>query len=134
MPAVEHRRVHAHTQSARAAWLAIAITPVVWFVVIFVGFASGENASGSPVLASAWASLVSAAAPAVAVVLAVRAARAGDWSGKIAAVVSAVLLVATFVFLPVLVISMGPGWFIALAVVVVTLGVLEWRSRHEPSP
>ncbi len=134
MPAVEHRPAHAHTQSARGAWLAIAVTPVVWFVVIFVGFASGEDTSGSPVLASAWASLVSAAAPAAAAVLAVRAARAGDRSGKAAAVVAAVLLVATFAFLPVLVISMGLGWIIALVVVAVTLGVLEWRSQRKPSP
>lgn len=104
VPAVERRPEHIHTQSASGAWLAIAVAPVVWLVVIVAGLASGENAAGSPVLASAWASLV-----------------------------SAVLLVATFVFLPVLVISMGLGWIIALVVVAVTLGLLEWRSRRKPS-
>ena len=134
VPAVEHRPEHVHTQSARGAWLAVAVTPVVWLAIIVAGFASGEDGAGSPVLAAAWASLVSAAAPAAAVALGVRAARAGDRSGKMAAVAAAVLLMATFVFLPVLVISMGPGWVIALAVVAVALGVLEWRSRRKPSP
>jgi hypothetical protein len=49
-------------------------------------------------------------------------------------VVSVLLLLGTFVWLPLAVISMGLGWFIAFALVAVVLGLFEWRFRNKPLP
>jgi hypothetical protein len=112
------------------AWIAVALAPVGWVLGIVLAFLSGEGqAKGiGPVTVGILGVLLFVAPPATAVVLAVRAARAGHRSGKIAVVVSGLLLGVTLILTLVL------GW-IALVVIVVAavLVVLGTRSRYKPA-
>jgi hypothetical protein len=73
--------------------------------------------------------LLFAAAPATAVVLAVKAARAGHRSGRIALVVAGLLLLATLL----LTLLLGRIGLVVVAVVAV-LVLVGVRSRNTPSP
>ncbi len=98
---------------------------------IFLAFLSGEGeAKGvGPVTVGILGVLLFAAVPATAVVLAVKAARAGHRSGRIALVVSGTLLAATL-FLTLLL-----GWIGLVVTAVVAVLVFAWaRPRSKPPP
>ena len=107
---------------ARWAWVAVALTPAGWMLGIFLAFLSGEGeAEGiGPVTVGILGVLLFAAVPATAVVLAVKAARAGHRSGRIALVVSGSLLAATL-FLTLLL-----GWIGLVVTAVVAMLVFAW--------
>ncbi len=136
MTALKHRRPDASKEparSVRSAWIAVALVPAGLVVGLAAALIGGEGPGG--VAGALFLSLLSLAAPTVAVILATQAVRAGQRSAGIALVVAGLLLlVVTFVWLPLLVISVGTGWFIALAVVAAVLAVFGWRSRSKPSP
>ncbi len=116
---------------ARWAWIAMALTPAGWVSGIVLAFLSGEGGAKGvgPVTAGLLGVLLFVAAPATAVVLAVRAARAGHRSGRIAEMVSGSLLVVTL-FLTLLL-----GWIGLVVTAVVAVLVLAWaRPRNGPSP
>ncbi len=115
------------TSKARAAqtlaawaWAAVGLTPVGWFY----GFMSiayshlGDVTDRNTMFGGV---VLFAVAPTIAFVLAVYAARAGQRSGKIAVIVSGLLLLATLVFLTLV------YWWIGLPVTgVVAVLVLAW--------
>jgi hypothetical protein len=116
---------------ARWAWIAVALTPAGWALGIVLAFLSGEGGAKGigPVTAGLLGVVLFVAAPAAAVMLAVRAARAGHRSGRIAEMVSGSLLVATL-FLTLLL-----GWIGLAVTAVVAALVFAWaRPRHKPSP
>ncbi len=123
----------APVRSARPAWIALALVPVGIALSIIWGFA-GETSTGAGGgdIGGALPSLVALAAPTAAVILAAGPARSKSRSGVIALTVAGLLLIATFAWLAIGVISMGAGWFTALAVVVTVLAVFAWLSRHAP--
>ena len=130
MSVTKRRPVHAG-RLARWAWIAVALTPAGWVLGIVLAFLSGEGeAKGiGPVTLGILGILLFVAAPAAAVVLAVKAARAGHRSGRIAVMVSGSLLLATLV-LTLLLVRIG-----LIVVAVVTVLVLIWaRPRNKPSP
>ena len=109
---------------AALAWAAVALTPFGWFCG-FLAIAYSHLGDVTDVGMMTEGVVLFTGAPAVAVVLAIQAARAGHRSGKIAAVVSGLLLLATIAFL-----TWGIWWIgLAVAAVVAVL-VLAWmRSR-----
>ena len=130
MSVTKRRPVHAG-RLARWAWIAVALTPAGWVLGIVLAFLSGEGeAKGiGPVTLGILGILLFVAAPAAAVVLAVKAARAGHRSGRIAVMVSGSLLLAT------LVLTLLLGRIGLIVVAVVTVLVLIWaRLRNKPSP
>jgi len=131
MSVLKHRSAPADTL-ARWAWIAVALTPAGW--VIFVVLASlsseGEAKGAGPVIVGLLGIFLFAAAPATAVVLAVKAARAGHRSGRIAAAVSGSLLAVAALCLPLL---FGLIGLVVTAVVAVL--VFVWaRPRNKASP
>jgi hypothetical protein len=134
MTIVGHRP-RAGSREALWAWIAVALVPAGLILGAVAGLLWGENPGAT---GGAWAlpsSLLSLAAPTAAVImLAIRAARAGERSGRAAVVVSVLLLAGTCACPPIGVVSMGLGWFIPLAVMVAVLGLSEWRSRSKPLP
>ncbi len=132
--AVQHRPPQAGSRSAQRAWVAVALTPVGWFLAAIAGFAWAEAPAGG---VATWSlgtlpyALLGVIAPTAAVILAIRAARAGERSGKIAVAVSALLLLGTLVVLG---LDFTLGWIIALVMVVAALAVFWWRSRHKGLP
>lgn len=135
MAAVKHRPPQASNRSARRAWVAVALTPVGLILALVAGFAWAEAPAGGTApwsLGTVPVALLAVAAPTAAVILAIGAARAGERSGRTAAVVSVLLLLGMFVLL-------GVGGFflgsiIALVLVAAVLGVFGWRSRHNRLP
>lgn len=130
MSAWKRRPVYGETL-ARWAWIAVALTPAGWMLGISLAFLSGEGeAKGAgPVTAGILGILLFAAVPATAVVLAVKAARAGRRSGRIALAVSGSVLAATL-FLTLLL-----GWIGLVVTAVVALLVFAWaRPRSKPPP
>ncbi len=116
---------------ARWAWTAAALTPAGWVSGIALAFLSGEGgATGAgPVTVGLLGVLLFVAAPAAAVVLAVRAARAGHRSGRILEIVSGALLVAT------LLLTLLLGWIGLVVTAAVTALVFAWaRPRGKPAP
>lgn len=114
---------------ALGAWIAVALTPAGWVLGIVLAFLAGEG--GAKVIGAVTVGLVGVllfvAAPATAVVLAVRAARAGHRSGKIAEMVSGLLLLATL-FLTLLL-----GWIGMVVTAVLAVLVFAWarpRTKH----
>ncbi len=132
MTAVQHRPPQAASRSARWAWVAVALTPVGWFLGVLAGFAWAE-APGATGGTATWSLgtvpyvLLGVIAPTAAVILAIRAARAGERSGRVAVAVSVLLLLGTFV---VAFLDFTLGWIVALVLVVAVLAVFGWRSRH----
>jgi hypothetical protein len=108
----------AHTDNlAAGAWAAVALTPFGWFFgALAVAFSNeGDHPIVSQMIMGV---LLFVAAPTSAFVLAVHAARAGHRSGKIAVVVSGLLLLATLVCT--LLVRLPNGWWwIGLAVTAV---------------
>jgi hypothetical protein len=108
----------AHTGNlAAGAWAAVAVTPFGWFFgALAVAFSNeGDHPIVSQMIMGV---LLFVAAPTSAFVLAVHAARAGHRSGKIAVVVSGLLLLATLVCT--LLVRLPNGWWwIGLAVTAV---------------
>jgi hypothetical protein len=130
MSALKRRPGHGETL-ARWAWIAVALTPAGWMLGILLAFLSGEGeAKGvGPVTVGILGVLLFAAVPATAVALAVKAARAGHRSGRIALVVSGSLLAATL-FLTLLL-----GWIGLVVTAVVAVLVTAWaRPRGTPPP
>jgi hypothetical protein len=117
-------RSHAETLAAWT-WAAVALTPVGWFCG-FLAVAYSHLGDVVDVNQEITGFLLFVTAPTSAFILAVYAARAGHRSGKIAVIVSGLLLLATIV-LPLL----YGGWIgLAVAAVVAVL-VLAWvRSRR----
>jgi hypothetical protein len=107
------------------AWAAVALTPFGWFFG-FLAIAYSHLGDVTDVSMMTGGVVLFAGAPAVAVVLAVQAARAGHRSGRIAVVLSGLLLLATIVFLS------WEIWWIGLTVAAVAaVLVLAWtRSRR----
>jgi hypothetical protein len=135
MTALQHRRPDVSRLPARlvrSAWIAMALVPAGLAFGVVLSLLGGERPGG--VAGALVLSLVSLAAPAAAVILAAQAVRAGQRSAKVALVVAGVLLVMAFAWLPLVIISTGSGWIIALAVVVAVLGLFAWRSHSHPSP
>ncbi|HVM65488.1 MAG TPA: hypothetical protein VMU14_11550 [Acidimicrobiales bacterium] len=130
MTALEHQNPRTEGRLALRAWIAVAMIPVGWMLVLVAGFAGGEGEHAGTALASVLPALVALAAPTAAVLLGVGAARARQRTGWAAAWAAGVLLVATAVLLPVLVISPSIGWGIAVVVVVAVLAFFEWRYRR----
>jgi hypothetical protein len=130
MTVSKRRRTHAD-RLAVGTWIAVASTPLGWALGIVLAFVSGEGEARGigPVTVGILGVLLFVAVPAAAVVLAVRAARAGYRSGRTAVAVSGSLLLVTL-FLTLL---LGPLGLVvtAVAAVLVFVGV---RSRNKPSP
>ena len=128
---VSKRRLTHAERLALGAWTAVASTPFGWALGITRSFLGGEGeAKGiGLVTLGILGVLLFAVAPATAVILAVRAARAGYRSGRIAVVVSGLLLLATLV-LTLLVGSLG----LVVAAVVAVLVAAWVRPRDKPSP
>jgi hypothetical protein len=124
-PSLEHRPRAGRL--AVWAWIAVALTPVGWALGIVLAFLSGEGeAEGvGPVALGMLGVLLFVAAPAIAVILAVRAARAGPRSGRPAVVVSGLLLLATLV----LTLLLGRIGLVVVVAVVALLGFVESRPR-----
>ena len=116
----------AHTDnSAAGAWAAVALTPVGWFFG-FLNIAYSHLGDVVDVNQLITGLLLFVAAPTSAVILAVHAARAGHRSGRIAVVVSGLLLLATLV-----VILLNGGWIgLAVTAVVAALVLAGVRSRR----
>ena len=115
------------------AWAAVALTPFGWFFgVLAVAYSHlGDAVDVSQLIAG---HLIFVTAPTSAFVLAVCAARAGHRSGKIAVVVTGLLLLATLLFS-----AWETGGWINLVVIavmaVVAMLVFAWtRSRSKPPP
>jgi hypothetical protein len=106
------------------AWAAVGLTPAGWFYgLVAVAYSHlGDVTDASMMLGGV---VLFAAAPASAFILAVYAARAGHRSGKIAVIVSGLLLLVTLGFLT------WAYWWAGLPVTgVVAVLVLAWvRSR-----
>ncbi len=118
-----------------AAWVAVALTPVGLFLAVVAGFAWAEApASGiaTSSLGTVPAALLAVIAPTAAVIMAIRAARAGERSGRIALAVSVLLLLGMLVWLGLGFFSLG--WIIALVMVAAVLAVFGWHSRHNRLP
>lgn len=127
------RRPDVSCRSARPAWIAIPLVPVGLALGVAVSLLDGEgNGSSAGGFAGLGPAVLSVAAPTAAVILAVRAASAGQPSARVAVAIAWLLLVGTFVVLPIAVISLGAGWIIALVAVVAVLGMYGWRHRNKP--
>ena len=111
---------------AALAWAAVALTPVGWFYG-FLAVAYSHLGDVTDVGMMTGGVVLFAAAPTSAFILAVYAARAGHRSGKIAVIVSGLLLLATLVVTFVFTLMNGEwiGLAVAMAVVVAVL-VLAW--------
>ena len=94
---VSKRRLTHAGRLAVGAWIAVASTPLGWALGIGLAFLSGEGEARGigPVTVGILGVLLFVAAPAAAVILAVRAARAGYRSGRMVVAVSGSLLVVT---------------------------------------
>ena len=102
------------------AWAAVGLTPVGWFYsVMAIGYSHLGDVTDTDMMFGGV--VLFAVAPAIAFILAVYAARAGHRSGKIAVVVSGLLLLATLVVLA------WVSWWAGLAVTgVVAVLVPAW--------
>ena len=111
---------------AALAWAAVALTPVGWFYG-FLAFAYSHLGDVPDVGMMTGGIALFAAAPTSAFILAVYAARAGHRSGKVAVVVSGLLLLATIVVTVVFALMNGKwiGQAVAMAAVAAVL-VLAW--------
>ena len=111
---------------AALAWAAVALTPVGWFYG-FLAFAYSHLGDVTDVGMMTGGVALFAAAPTSAFILAVYTARAGHRSGKIAVIVSGLLLLATLAATFVFTLMNGEwiGQAVAMAVVVAVL-VLAW--------
>jgi hypothetical protein len=111
---------------AALAWAAVALTPVGWFYG-FLAFAYSHLGDVTDVGMMTGGVVLFAAAPTSAFILAVYAARAGHRSGKIAVIVSGLLLLATLTVTFVFALMNGEwiGQAVAMATVVAVL-VLAW--------
>ena len=111
---------------AALAWAAVALTPVGWFYG-FLAFAYSHLGDVTDVGMMTGGVALFAAAPTSAFILAVYAARAGHRSGKVAVVVSGLLLLATIVVTFVFALMNGEwiGQAVAMAAVAAVL-VLAW--------
>jgi hypothetical protein len=112
---------HARAETLAAlAWAAVALTPVGWFWG-FLAIAYSHLGDVTDVDMMTTGVVLFAIAPTSAFILAVYAARAGHRSGKIAVIVSGLLLLATLAFLTWVL------WWIGLSVTaVVAVLVLAW--------
>jgi hypothetical protein len=110
---------HAQTLAAWA-WSAVALTPAGWFYgVLSVAYSHLGDVTDIGMMAGGI--VLFAAAPTSAFILAVHAARAGHRSGKIAVILSGLLLLATIALMVVY-----GGWTgVAVAAVIMVL-VLAW--------
>ena len=129
MSALKRRPAHADIL-ARWAWIAVALTPAGWVLGVVLAFLSGEGEAKTtgPVILGTLGILLFVAAPATAVILAVKAARAGHRSGRIAVMVSGSLLLAT------LVLTLLLGGVGLIVVAVVTVLVFVWARPHNKPP
>ena len=111
---------------AALAWAAVALTPVGWFYG-FLAFAYSHLGDVPDVGMMTGGIALFVAAPTSAFILAVYAARAGHRSGKVAVVVSGLLLLATIVVTVVFALMNGKwiGQAVAMAAVAAVL-VLAW--------
>ena len=111
---------------AALAWAAVALTPVGWFYGS-LAFAYSHLGDVPDVGMMTGGIALFAAAPTSAFILAVYAARAGHRSGKVAVVVSGLLLLATIVVTVVFALMNGKwiGQAVAMAAVAAVL-VLAW--------
>jgi hypothetical protein len=111
---------------AALAWAAVALTPVGWFYG-FLAFAYSHLGDVTDVGMMTGAVALFAAAPTSALILAIYAARAGHRSGKIAVIVSALLVLATLAVTFVFALMNGEwiGQAVAMVAVVAVL-VLAW--------
>jgi hypothetical protein len=118
---------------AALAWAAVALTPVGWFYGS-LAFAYSHLGDVPDVGMMTGGIALFAAAPTSAFILAVYAARAGHRSGKVAVVVSGLLLLAILLFSA----WKTSGWInvtvIAVMAVVAVLGFAWARSRIKPPP
>lgn len=111
---------------AALAWAAVALTPVGWFYgLLAIAYSHMGDVTDVGMMTGGVA--LFAAAPASAFILAVYAARAGHRSGKIAVMVSGLLLLATLTVTFVYTLMNGQwiGQAVAMAAVVAVL-VLAW--------
>ena len=115
------------------AWAAVGLTPVGWFYG-FLAFAYSLLGDVTDVSMMTGGVMLFAAAPTSAFILAVYTARAGHPSGKIAVVVSGLLVLATLTVTFVFTLMNGEwiGQAVAMAAVVAVL-VSAWvRYRGKP--
>lgn len=124
---LERRHADAGARAARWAWIAVAVVPVglaLGLVLALAGIRLGD--SGALILAAA---LVWIAAPTAAVVLAVRAARAGQPTGRLVMVAAGLL----FAAIPALTVALlGPlVALVGLAATLVAGGVVALRLRSD---
>ena len=111
---------------AALAWAAVALTPVGWFYgFMAIGYSHLGDVMDKDMMFGGV--VLFAVAPAIAFILAVYTARAGHPSGKIAVVVSGLLLLATLTVTFVFTLMNGEwiGQAVAMAAVVAVL-VLAW--------
>jgi hypothetical protein len=105
---------------AALAWAAVGLTPVGWFYgFMAIGYSHLGDVTDRDMMFGGV--VLFAVAPTIAFILAVYAARAGHRSGKIAVMVSGLLLLATLVVLTLV------YWWVGLAVTgVVAMLILAW--------
>jgi len=110
---------------AALAWAAVALTPVGWFYgVLNIAYSHLGDVTDVSMMTAGVVLFV--AAPTAAAVLAAYAARAGQPSGKIAVIVSGLLLLATIVAL--LVYGGWIGLGVAVAAAALVLAWVRFRS------
>jgi hypothetical protein len=102
------------------AWAAVALTPAGWFYgLLAIAYSHLGDVTDASMMLGGIA--LFAIAPTTAFILAFYAVRAGRWSGKIAVILSGLLLLATLVFLTLV------SWWVGLSVTgVVAVLVLAW--------
>jgi hypothetical protein len=105
------------------------MVPVWLLLAVAVGF-TGEGQGGGAEFGGVLLSVVSLAVPTVAVVLAVRAVRAGRRSGRSAVVVSGLELLGMGLGLPLLVVSAAPFLFALAIYLVCVAAVLTYARSH----
>jgi hypothetical protein len=117
------------TRAAQAlaawAWAAVGLTPVGWFYgFMAIGYSHLGDVTDRDMMFGGV--VLFAVAPTIAFILAVHAARAGHQSGKIAVIVSGLLLLATLVVLTLV------YWWVGLPVTgVVAVLVLAWMLSRK---
>jgi hypothetical protein len=131
MTTLKPRRDPAQTLAA-FAWAAVALTPIGWFYG-FLAFTYSHLGDVTDVSMMTGGVVLFAFAPTSAFILAIYTARAGHRSGKVAVMVSGLLLLATLAFST----WQSGGWInvtVIAGMAVVAVLVLTWARSHDKLP
>lgn len=129
-------------REARRAWVFVGLMPLGWVVgfipLLFIGLAEDPYLGHQPADPALWLLFEALwlAAPTVAVISAIRAARAGNRSGRIALGVAGVLLLATMAFFVMAAVNGHAQITVSIAGVAVAaaVGLFGWFPRSNLLP